>query len=559
MLSSRAATTIEHATVACLRLDLYTTLDRSDRAIDVGLTYLRHLGVEWSPHPTEEDARREYERMWALLGSREIEELIDLPVMSDPISLATLDVLKNVVAPALYTDANLCSLAISRMVNLSLEHGNTDVSCAAYVELGGLIAGPRFGDYDAGFRFGRLGYDLVEQRGLQRFKDRIYMLFGRLIMPWTKHVRTGRDLVRRASDVAKAIGALRFAANYSTNVITNLLAAGDPLVDVQREAEEGLQLAEKAQFGLVIDRFAVQLGLIRTLRGLTPIFGCFNDERFDELQVERRLSSDPMLARAECWYWIRKLQARFFAGDYVAAVEASVAAQRLLWMSPAYFETAEAHFYGALSHAAACDAALPGHYRQHVEALTAHHRQLMAWAEHGPENFANRAALVGAEIARLEGRELDAERLYEQAIRSARANGFVHNDALANELAARFYAARGFETIARAYRRQARYCYLRWGAAGKVRQLDQLYPYLREEERAPGPTSTIGTAVANLDLATVIKVSQAVSGEIVLHKLIDTLMRTAIAQAGAERGLLILSRGAEQRIAAEATTSEDTV
>jgi predicted ATPase/GAF domain-containing protein len=559
MLSSRAATTIEHATVACLRVDLYTTLDRSDRAIDVGLTYLRHLGVEWSPHPTEEDARREYERMWALLGSRAIEELIDLPVMSDPISLATLDVLKNVVAPALYTDANLCCLAISRMVNLSLEHGNTDVSCAAYVELGGLIAGPRFGDYDAGFRFGRLGYDLVEHRGLQRFKDRIYMLFGHLIMPWTQHVRTGRDLVRRASDVATASGALRFAANYSTNVITNLLAAGDPLVDVQREAEEGLQLAEKAQFGLVIDRFAVQLGLIRTLRGLTPIFGCFNDERFDELRVERRLASDPMLARAECWYWIRKLQARFFAGDYVAAVEASVAAHRLLWTSPAYFETAEAHFYSALSHAAACDAALPAQYRQHVQALTAHHRQLVAWAEHCPENFANRAALVGAEIARIEGRELDAERLYEEAIRSARANGFVHNDALAHELAARFYAARGFETIAQAYLRNARYGYRRWGADGKVRQLDQLDPHLRTEEVVAAPMGTIGAPVDHLDLATVLKVSQAVAGEIVLEQLLDTLMRTALEQAGAERGLLLLSRGDELRLAAEATTRGDTV
>src|SRR5262249_20596044 len=149
----------------------------------------------------------------------------------------------------------------------------------------------------------------------------------------------------------------------------------------------------------------------------------------------------------------RKLQARFFAGDYVAAVEASVAAHRLLWTSPSYFETAEAHFYGALSHAACCDAALPAQYPEHVQALIAHHRQLREWAEHCPESSASRAALVGAEIARIEGRELDAERLYEQAIRSARENGFVHNEALANELAARFYAARGFETIAHAYLR----------------------------------------------------------------------------------------------------------
>ena len=196
---------------------------------------------------------------------------------------------------------------------------------------------------------------------------------------------------------------------------------------------------------------------------------------------------------------------------------------------------------------------------QHVEALAAHHRQLEIWAANCPENFENRAALVGAEIARIEGRALDAERLYEQAIRSARANGFVHHEALANELAARFYAARGFEKIAHAYLRDARYCYLRWGADGKVRQLDQLYPHLREEEPVPAPTSTIGAPVEHLDLATVIKVSQAVSGEIVLENLIDTLMRTAIEHAGAERGLLILPRGDELRVEAEATTSGDTV
>ncbi|HEY3746595.1 MAG TPA: PAS domain S-box protein, partial [Gemmatimonadaceae bacterium] len=118
---------------------------------------------------------------------------------------------------------------------------------------------------------------------------------------------------------------------------------------------------------------------------------------------------------------------------------------------------------------------------------------------------------------------------------------------------------RGFDKIAHTYLRDARYCYLRWGADGKVRQLDEMYPHLRAEEPAPGPTSTIATPVERLDLATVIRVSQAVSGEMVLEKLIDTLMRTAIEQAGAERGLLILSRGAETRIEAEATTSSDTV
>src|SRR6202040_1259763 len=162
-------------------------------------------------------------------------------------------------------------------------------------------------------------------------------------------------------------------------------------------------------------------------------------------------SENPDLAFAECWYWIRKLQARFFAGDYAGALEASSRAQRLLWTSPSMFETAEYHFYGALSQAASCESAAAGQRRQQVEALVAHHRQLEIWAENCPENFENRVALVGAEIARIEGRDVDAMRLYEQAIRSARANGFIHNEALANELASRFYAARGFEKIARVY------------------------------------------------------------------------------------------------------------
>src|SRR5262249_17746400 len=150
-----------------------------------------------------------------------------------------------------------------------------------------------------------------------------------------------------------------------------------------------------------------------------------------------------------------------------------------------------------------CDAAFPVQSREHVQALAAHYRQLRERAENCPKNFESRAALVGAEIARLEGRELDAERLYEEAIRSARENDFVHHEAVANELAARFYAARGFETISHAYLRNARYGYLRWGADGKVRQLDTLYPHLRHDGPFPGPTSTIEAPVESLDLATV--------------------------------------------------------
>ena len=305
---------------------------------------------------------------------------------------------------------------------------------------------------------------------------------------------------------------------------------------------------------------SAQLGLTRTLRGLTATFGRLDHEGYSESDTERHLASDRNLGLVEFFYWVRKLQARFLAGDYSSAVDAAMNAQRLLWSAAANFETAE---FRLLWRARACwqpmRLASGDQRRQHFDALVGHHKQLEVWAQHNPVTFENRAAIVGAEIARIEGRVLDAQDLYEKAVRSAHTHGFVHNEAIANERAGCFYAARGFEKIATTYLRDARSCYLRWGADGKVRQLEQLYPQLGAEEPISDATATIQTPVEHLDLATVIKVSEAVSGEIVLEKLIDTLMRTAIEHAGAERGLLILPRGEDYRIEAEATTSSDHV
>ncbi len=554
LLSARPTGLIDLAAMTCLRVDLLTTLGRSDSAVEACLNYLRHAGIPWSAHPTNEEVQREYERLWRQVGSRSIEALVDLPLMTDPEGRATMDVLTAVAASAGFTDENLFSVVSCRMANLSLEHGYTDGSCLAYVCLG-MLLGPRFGNYSAGFSFGKLGLDLVERRELHRFEARVCMLFASRVSPWTQPVRAGPDLVRHAVDAGNRLGDLTWVGYNRNLLLFGRLFIGDPLADVQREAEAGLDFARQFRFRLVLDVATALLQFVRTLRGLTQEFGSFNDTEFDEGRFEQHLAEDPRLSNAARWYWVRKLQARFFAGDYVAAVAAASNARSLL-MTPGFFDQAEYELYTALARAALCEAA-PTERIEHETALAAHHHQLEQWAELCSANFADRAALVAAEIARLEGRELDAERLYEQAIRSARANGFIHNEALANELAARFHAARGFEEFAHLYLGNARRGYLLWGADGKVRQLDQLHPRLRQDESAPGPTGTIAAPVEHLDLATVLKVSQAVSGEIVQEELLEILMRIAIEQAGAERGVLVLSRWTEPRIAAQATTGGD--
>jgi len=556
-LSKRATTTVEQATVACLRMDVCTVLDQSSRAIIIGLGYLRHVGIEWSPHPQEDEVRREYERVWSLLGSRAIEDLIDLPLIEDAASLAPVEVLSKLLPAAVYTDANLVSLTICKAVSLSLEHGNCDASCVAYIMFG-RFAGRHFGDYQAGFRFGQLGYDLVERRCLKRFEAQTYYVFAMFIASWMKHVRASGDLLLRAFEAANRNGDLTHAVCACTNLNSALLFAGEPLPEVQRNVEQGLAFATKAHFGTMINHAVTRLALIRMLRGLTLKFGCFDDGQFNELQMECHLSSNPALAIVKYCYWTRKLQARYLAGDYATAMDAASKAKGPLWTPSLYFEEAEYHFYAALARAACySDSGTADEREQHLDALAAHHKQLQVWAENCPENFENRAALVAAEIARIECREHDAMRLYELAIRSARANGFVHNEAIAYEVAARFYRARGFDQFADAYLRHARYGYLRWGADGKVRQLDEHYPHLRREQDSASSSATIGTPVAQLNVETVVRASQALSSEIVLSKLIETLMRLTVEHAGAERGLLILLRDDEPQIEAEAVTGHE--
>ncbi|MGE7139625.1 trifunctional serine/threonine-protein kinase/ATP-binding protein/sensor histidine kinase [Luteibacter sp. NPDC031894] len=557
-LARHARSPHERAVVTRLRLTLYTARSRGDLCVEVFLDYLRQSGTDWPSRPTREQVMREYDCIWTLLGQRRIEDLIDLPLASDPDVLDMLDVFTEIVTPAFFFDENLSSLVLCRLINLSLEHGHGDGSCFGYVFFA-TIAGPRFGNYRDGYRFGRLGYDLVEMRHLTRYQARTYIVFGNMVMPWFEPFANGRELIRRAFDAAYGVGDLTFAAYSWDALITNCLAAGDELAGIQNDAESGLAFARDAGFGMVVDLCAAQIGLIRTLRGLTATFGCFDAADYDEASAEAHLTGSPVLALATFFYWTRKLQGRYFCGDLAEAIRASDNAERLLWTSPSQLETADFFFYGALAHTGRWHTAADRERPRHLEVARRYQHQLDIWAACSEGNFGNRAALVAAEIAHIEGRTLDAEQLYERAITSAQDNGYIHNQAVANECAARFFLARGLGKAARAYLDEAQDGYLRWGAQGKVHQLREQHPHLAQAARRQDANGTMLASVEQLDLATVIRVSQAISSEIELDRLIDTIMHLAVEHAGAQRGLLVLPNGPGYRIEAEATTRGDAV
>ena len=546
-----------------LRVDLLVMRSEYAEAVAAALECLRLFGIDMPAHPTRAQVDAEYDKVWRALGARSVESLRDLPAMTDPDMQAAMRVLAVLNSPAYFTDANLVRLHLCHMVNLTLAHGISDASPHALALLGRRFAwfdlppGWRVPRHTDAYRFGKLACDLVDKPGLAASRPKVELSMA-LTSVWTQPIAAAVDTIRSAHRAALEGGDLTIACYSLHHLLVDLLLRGDSLDEIWRESEHALEFVRKAGFRDVAQIVVAHQRFVQNLRGRTASFSSFGDATFDEAAYEAALPQVRMKLVA-CVYWIVKQQARFLSGDLAAAREAGRQAEALLWAADGHAHLVDYHFYAALLLCAGWSELAPEARDAERERLDGHLRRLADWAGQGAATFRDRAVLAQAEVARIEGRELEAERLYREAIRLSREQHFVHDEALGNELAARFHAARGFEDFALLHVRKARDAYRRWGAEGKVRQLAQAWPGLGGDEQPAFPTGTIGAPVEQLDLATMVRVSQAVSGEMVLEKMLETIMRTAIEHAGAERGLLLLAQDGTQRIAAEAAVVGETV
>ena len=480
-LLQRGASKVDRAAVYVLNVSLCTARSETAQAVDSALTGLRLLDIDLPAHPTWEQVQAEYESVWQTLDGRPIESLIDLPPMTNPELQAAMRVLSALTPAAYFTDLHLYCLIACRMAKLGMQHGISDASPLGYALLGQIL-GPVFHRYPDAHRFANLACALVDKHGFIASRAKVYESAG-IAALWTQPIGTAIDFMRATFRTAIETGDLTYACFSMVESITDFLLRNDPLDAVWREAEESLHFVRKARYQDVAAVIVSQQRFIATMQGRTASFSTFSDAQFDEAAFEAQLAGN-CTPTTVCFYWILKLKARFLSGDYAEALASADKAKALLWASAIHIQRLDYFYYAALTVAAYYENGSANQQQEWREVLTAHQEQLREWAENYPPTFADKHTLVSAEIARLEGRDADAMRLYEQAIQSARENGFVQNEGLAHELAAQFYAARGFERFAHVCLRDARHCYLRWGALGKVKQLEEHYPYL---QRGKGP------------------------------------------------------------------------
>jgi len=548
----RAKSKVDIAAVYKVKIDLHVVKSENALAIASGLECLRLFGIDISPHPTSTEVQAEYENVSRHLGERRISDLIDLPLASDPEMQAVMGILSVLYAPAIFTDVNLTCLYLSKMVDLTLDYGTTEAAAVGYVWFGVLL-GPVFHRYREGYEFCKLACDLVERHAFTAYRAKTYfaMEIGAL---WTQPVSAALRHLDTTFRAAIETGDLSVACYSRNHVITDMLLRGDPLAAVWQETERALEFDRKSGFRDVIDVIISQQRFIANMRGLSNDFSSFSGVAFDEAAFEAALTEGRMSTMV-CWYWILKMQARFISGDYEAAYAASLNAKQLLWASVGHIQLIDYYYYSALTAAALLnEKASPMRRTALRELLTAHVEQLREWAENGSPTFADKYALVAAEAARVDGRNLQAMQFYDDAVRLAHENHFPQNEGIAGELAGRFCLGLGLESNGYAHLRLARTSFAFWGADGKVRQLDENFPRLAASELHSAPKA-VGPSGQQLDLASVVKASQAISGEILLPRLIERLMTIALQSAGADRGLLMLRQGDEFRTAADARYS----
>jgi PAS domain S-box-containing protein len=531
------------------RLQVTLQLLRGDMALAVrtALECLKMFDMTFPERPTADDVREEFNDLQRKMASRSIESLLDLPLMEDPEIRALSGVLLTLGESSYFIDEHLFAMLAFRMAKLSIDFGHSSSSIIGYSGIG-IILGPTFDRFEDGERFARVAIAVTERHGFLAHRPGAYVLL-QMASLWTAAIDEVLASLDSADESARETGEVVFACISAEHRVTNLLARGEPLDLTWPVSVNSLTFVQTKGYAHIVDILLAIQRFIATLQG---------DTTNDSLVADEATLLRTGLPVVQCFYWILQLQLRYVMGDAAGAIEAAERAKPTLWSARCHVQMGTFRFYYALALLGAMRSAPTAVSEVFQADLNENIAALRKLADSAPHTYAHKHALAAAELAALEGRDIEAMRLYEHAIRSGLEKGFIQDSAVGAELAADFFARLDLEKIAQNYRGEAREFYRRWGALAKVSQLDLRFPDIAPQD-SHGRPPTVETSLEHLDLATAIKVSQAVSGEIVHANLIDTIMRFAMAQAGAERALLILFRGQEPRIEAEAMTSGDTV
>jgi len=559
-----AQTILDKIKIYEIQIAAQTAQSKTLEAIAVARDALLQLGVELPAEPDEAKIGKALQSLAGQLSGRKIEELIDLPVMSDPQTQAAMPILAMLFAPILQGIPGLVPLLSSTMVSLSLSFGNAPASTVGYA-IHGLVLSAFLGEAKTGYSFGKLALSLLDRVNAREFKCITHNMFGAFIQHHQNAMRAGIPTLKEGFMAGMETGDfLNAGYNIATYSYINFFAGVELDTWEPELAVYSATLAQVKQYSAQT-YLGMEQQMLHNLREVVNQPDCLIGQAYDETVMIPKHYQDREFSAIALVY-VYKLLLAYSFGNYPAALNYITPAKQSVMAVSGLIIVPIFHFYAALTYLAVFSTQPEIEQADILASAETHQTTLHQWAQNAPMNHLHKWYLVEAERQRVLGYKAEALEMYDRAISLAQENLFLNEEALANELAAKFYLEWGKEKVAQAYMIEAYYCYARWGAKAKIDDLEKRYPRLLgiilqqpqsftsfKETIARGTITSTHSSSSNsefLDLPTLIKASQAISGEIELDKLLTTLLKIAIANAGATKCVLLLRQKQYLQVAA---------
>ncbi|MBE8989839.1 AAA family ATPase [Nostoc sp. LEGE 12450] len=552
---NRAKTVLDKVKAYDSRIQAWLSRGDPKEALKTGLEVLQLLGISLVEAPSQLDVQAGLEETASRLVGREIEDLIDLPEMIEPVPLAAIYILVSTVGAAFNVSPTLMVLIVCKMVNLSIANGNAIWSLLGYAAYGMMLCGV-VQDLELGYRFGKLSLNLAKRLNNKRVNCKTLLMVNFHIIHWKDHLKETFPVLAEAYQSGIESGEFEFASYCAFSLCYYPFFAGQELTELEQQTA----IYRKATHQIRRETASIWLAMLQqtilNLRGQSEnpsrLVGCIYDEE-QALSWAIAVKDGTSLH----YFYLNKLILCYLFGEHEQAAKTATLAEQYLGAATAIISVSIFHFYDSLIFLSLLADASNSEKEAWLNRVNANQEKMQKWAHHAPMNFLHKFQLVEAEKARVLGQFFEAEEFYEQAIFGAKDNEYLQEEALGYELAAKHYLARGRERFAQLYMKEAHYCYERWGATAKAKDLETRYPQFFPQSLNVAPTqvhttagTTSNTSHIAFDLATVIRASQAISREIELDQLLNSLMQILIENAGAQTGCLILENAGEWAIEA---------
>ncbi|HIK09191.1 MAG TPA: AAA family ATPase, partial [Oscillatoriaceae cyanobacterium M33_DOE_052] len=555
---------LDQVNVYRIKIQASTSSHNFVESITIALELLQQFGVTFPENPTNNYINQALSEIPQIIGDREIYDLLNLPVMTDQAKIAIIQIANTIVPPAFLSGSPLFPLLIALSVKLSIQYGNTSFSVFGYVNYSYILCNV-LGDVDAGVKFGHLALDLIARFDAITVKPETLFMLGVYIFHRTIHTKETLSFMQDGYVLSLEIGNYELAGYNAEGWCLNSFFSGQTLAPLNQD--------NKAYFQKLMHLHQLVSGNWCRIywQGTLNLLGMAADPIIlDGEALEENKFLDLWRSIHDVFalymFYLYSLILAYLFGDIQSAQGQALEARKYLIFAKGNVSEPVFYLYDSLTIlAVGCSGADDASkLLQQVEENQTKLQQ--QWAQYAPMNHQHKVDLVAAEKCRLLGEKAEAIELYDQAISGAKANEYIQEEALANELAAKFYLEWGKEKVAAGYMQEAYYCYARWGAKAKTDDLEKRYPnllrpILQQEGFQFNPLATLATITSpnvsihtsqstsrssssgintTLDFGAILKASQAISSTIQLDELLHELTQIILQNSGASRCGLIL-------------------